>query len=71
MPVYKQGGEMGMLEFIEKNLKYPSDKNLNGIVVTSFVVSTTNEVTDPVIIKSLSTAAHEETRKPLRDIRCL
>lgn len=59
-PVYKHGGEQGMVEFIQKNLQYPFDENVNGIVVTSFVIDTTGSVTEPGIIKSLSNGADKE-----------
>jgi len=49
-----------MVEFIQKNLQYPFDENVNGIVVTSFVIDTTGSVTEPGIIKSLSNGADKE-----------
>ncbi|WP_181885236.1 energy transducer TonB [Pontibacter diazotrophicus] len=60
MPVYKHGGEKGMLDFIQKNLQYPSDESFKGVVVTSFVIDTTGRVTEPMTIKSLSDEADKE-----------
>lgn len=60
IPVYKYGGEEGMLAFIGKNLKYPSSEILNGLVVASFVVDTTGKVTEPEILKGLTAGADKE-----------
>ncbi|GAB3533040.1 hypothetical protein GCM10027443_17730 [Pontibacter brevis] len=60
MPIYKHGGEQGMLNFIQKNLQYPVNESLNGLVVISFVIDTTGSVVEPEIIRSLSDGADKE-----------
>lgn len=66
MPVYKDGGEQGMLNFIQKNLQYPENESLNGLVVTSFVIDTTGSVTEPEILRSLSVGADKEALRVIK-----
>lgn len=66
MPVYTYGGEEGMLEFIGKNLKYPSGDTLDGMVVAAFVVDATGKVTGPEIMLSLTAEADEEVLRVVK-----
>lgn len=66
LPVYKHGGEEGMLEFLRKKLKYPEGEKVNGLAVTTFVVDTTGKVTDPIIAKSLSPEADKEALRMVK-----
>ena len=59
MPIYKNGGEKGLLEFLKNNLIYPKD-SIKGKVYVSFTVEKTGKVDDAKIVKSLSTAADNE-----------
>ncbi|MBC5775991.1 energy transducer TonB [Pontibacter sp. KCTC 32443] len=65
-PVYKHGGEQGMLDFIQKNLQYPFEESINGLVVTSFVIDTTGTVTEPNIVKGLSEEADKEALRVVK-----
>jgi protein TonB len=63
MPDYADGGQAGMLKFISKHLRYPNRAaadGLEGIVVVSFVVSASGEVTQVTILKDLGGGTGEE-----------
>jgi TonB family protein len=65
-PVYKHGGEQGMLDFIRKNLLYPDSESVNGLLVISFVIDTTGTVTEPKVVKGLSEAADKEALRVVK-----
>ncbi|WP_162428514.1 energy transducer TonB [Pontibacter pudoricolor] len=65
-PVYKHGGDYTMLDFIKKNLRYPPDENVNGLVVTSFIIDTSGTVTEPKIIKGLSEKTDKEALRVVK-----
>jgi periplasmic protein TonB len=63
MPDYLDGGQAGMLKFIGKHLRYPSRAmadGLEGIVIVSFVVSASGEVTQVTVLKDLGGGTGEE-----------
>jgi hypothetical protein len=55
MPEY-EGGEVALMNYISKTLKYPvlsADKQQNGIVVVNFIISTKGKVMYPYVKKGL------------------
>lgn len=57
------GGNMALLKFLAKNIKYPAlarEKNIQGKVVLSFWITTSGTVTDIRILKPLSGGINEE-----------
>lgn len=60
---YFEGGEEGLLRYISKRIKYPRqavNEQVEGIVVVSFVVDRTGNVTDATILKGLGFGTDEE-----------
>lgn len=62
MPEYP-GGQVALVKFLSKNIKYPAkykkDK-VNGRVFVSFVIDKTGKVTQPKIVKSLNEDCDKE-----------
>jgi periplasmic protein TonB len=57
------GGESEMLKYLGRNIKYPAAAQragVEGIVVLSFVVSRTGEISDITVIKNLGAGTDEE-----------
>jgi protein TonB len=66
MPDYADGGQAGMLKFISKHLRYPNRAvadGLEGIVIVSFVVSASGEVTQVTVLKDLGGGTGEEAAR--------
>ena len=70
-PVYKvvevmpefPGGMKALMDFIQKNIRYPEEVRKNGIqgrVAVSVVIDENGRVTDPVIMRSRYPALDEE-----------
>jgi TonB family protein len=57
--IYKNGGEIGLLDFIHKNINYPSD-SIQGKVIASFTVDTLGKVKDAKIEKGLNESIDKE-----------
>jgi TonB family protein len=60
LPIFKYGGDLGLRRFIMKNLKYPSQQNINGIVFVGFTVDTLGNVKDIEIFRGLSKETDSE-----------
>lgn len=63
------GGEVALLEFIKKNLHYPSaaaQVGIEGRVTVRFVVDTNGDVTDVTVIRSLSKACDDEAMRVVK-----
>jgi len=54
-----RGGEKGLQEYIEKNLRYP-DECMQGRVVVSFTIEKDGSITDAKVVKSVSEGADKE-----------
>lgn len=54
-----RGGEKGLQEYIEKNLRYP-DECMQGRVVVSFTIEKDGSITDAKVVKSVSEGADME-----------
>jgi protein TonB len=57
------GGQVAMLKFIGKHLRYPSSaqaKGISGVVYVSFVISPEGQVTKAEVMKGIDTACDEE-----------
>lgn len=57
------GGQMAMLEFLRKNIKYPNqarEYNISGNVVVKFVVDKSGNVKDPEILKGIGYGCDDE-----------
>lgn len=66
MPEYTDGGQAGMMKFIARNLKYPGgalSQGLEGMVIVSFVVSASGDISDITVIKDLGGGTGEEAMR--------
>lgn len=62
-PIFKQGGEQGITEFIYSNLKYPEaalKEKKEGRVICTFIIGTNGQVSDPRILRSSDSVFNEE-----------
>lgn len=59
-PVFKNGGEEGLMQFIYENLKHPKGQSVKGFVFVQFVVDTLGQVRDIEIKRGISKEADEE-----------
>jgi len=63
------GGESEMLKYLGKNIRYPAAAQragIEGIVVLSFVVSKTGEISEIQVIKSLGGGTDEEAMRVVK-----
>lgn len=68
MPEYPSGGTAGLMNFISKNLKYPTicqESGVQGRVVVSFVVNKDGSTTDFRIIRSVDKYLDKEALRVL------
>ena len=68
MPEYPSGGTAGLMNFISKNLKYPTicqESGVQGRVVVSFVVNKDGSTTDFRIIRSVDKNLDKEALRVL------
>ncbi len=66
------GGEMAMMEYLMKNLKYPEDAykaNKDGRVVVSFIVDEKGNVTSPKVEKSVYKSLDEEAIRVVKGMK--
>ena len=71
MPAYADGGQAGMLKYISKHLRYPNRAmadGLEGIVIVSFVVSASGEVTQVTVLKDLGGGTGEEAARVITNM---
>lgn len=71
MPVFPDGGEAGLLNYINKNIKYPVIAQENGIqgkVILRFVVSKTGMVDKVEIVRSLDPACDKEAIRVVKTL---
>lgn len=71
MPAYADGGQAGMLKYISKHLRYPNRAmadGLEGIVIISFVVSASGEVTQVTVLKDLGGGTGEEAARVITNM---
>jgi TonB family protein len=59
-PVYKNGGEQGLRQFITDNLKYTTEQCVEGYVCVGFKVDTLGNVKDIEIIRGITKKTDEE-----------
>jgi TonB family protein len=59
-PVYKNGGEQGLRQFITDNLKYTTEQCVEGYVCVGFKVDTLGNVNDIEIIRGITKKTDEE-----------
>ena len=70
MPQYP-GGETALLNYINKNIKYPKtaqDKGIQGKVILRFVVNSTGKVERAEIIRSLYPACDKESLRVIKSL---
>ena len=70
MPVFP-GGDMAMMEFLSKNIKYPVEaqkKGLQGRVVVSFVVEKDGSLSDVQVAKSVDPQLDEEALRVVKSM---
>lgn len=58
-PVFINGGEAGMIEFLQKNIKHPGDST-RGVVYIQFTIDTSGNTTNAKVIRGLSPTADSE-----------
>ena len=70
MPSFK-GGDAALMEYLQKNIKYPVIAEENGIqgrVVTTFVVERDGSITDVKVIKSVDPALDKEAVRVVKSM---
>ncbi|GAB3202669.1 protein TonB [Pontibacter aydingkolensis] len=63
------GGEMEMLKYLSKNIRYPAAAQragVEGLVVLSFVVSKTGEISEIQVVKNLGAGTDEEAMRVVK-----
>ncbi len=63
------GGEAALMEYLQKNIKYPSiaaDNGIQGRVIINFVVNKDGSIVDPEIIKSLDPSCDKEAMRVIK-----
>ena len=61
MPIYKDGGDIGLKKFIAKNLKYPKTGDcISGRVYLSFMVDALGKVKNVQVLRGISPEANDE-----------
>lgn len=71
MPQFAEGGDKGLLNFLANNIKYPAqakDGNVQGRVIISFIVTSTGEVKDFVVLKGIGSGCDEEAIRVLKNM---
>jgi TonB family protein len=53
MPIYKDGGQQGLINFIKQHLSYPPQATKSGKVFISFLVTTSGTVQDVRVLRGL------------------
>jgi TonB family protein len=57
MPVFRDGGEKGMMDWISSNIKYPGEavkKGITGQVLVNFVVNSKGKIMDVNVVQSVN-----------------
>lgn len=65
MPSF-QGGEIALMKYISKKMRYPKqavDERIEGTVIVSFIVDRSGRVTDVTVLKGLGYGADEEAMR--------
>lgn len=60
MPVYKYGGEAGMMKFLANNIQLPDGEDIYGIVYVTFTIDTLGKVTNAAILRGINSAVDAE-----------
>lgn len=60
MPVYKYGGDSGMLKFLAANIKIDEELDIYGTVYVSFTIDTLGKVTNAAILRGINSAVDAE-----------
>jgi protein TonB len=60
MPVYKYGGEAGMLKFLAANIKIDEELDIYGTVYVNFTIDTLGKVTNASILRGINSAVDAE-----------
>lgn len=60
MPIYKYGGEAGMLKFLAANIKIDEELDIYGTVYVSFTIDTLGKVTNAAILRGINSAVDAE-----------
>ncbi|TAH02759.1 MAG: energy transducer TonB [Sphingobacteriales bacterium] len=66
MPSFKDGGQNGLVKFLGKNLKYPSNESTQGKIIVNFTIDKKGNVSNPKITKSLSEAVDNEVLRVVK-----
>lgn len=66
LPVYKDGGNIGLQKFIANNLRYPKEMCIEGLVVVEFTVDTLGHVKDIKILRGIAKEADNEAIKVVK-----
>ena len=62
---YFPGGMDSLKRYLAANLKYPTDREVNGVVLTEFVVDKNGKVSDVTILKGLDPETDEMVKQVL------
>ena len=70
-PVFSQGGDAGLLRWINEHLRYPSvalENGTEGTVMLRFVVTSSGTVGDVQVLKSVDTYLDREAVRVIREL---
>jgi TonB family protein len=71
MPMYKEGGDVGLLKYIRENTKYPEYEKTNrisGRVIIRFVVSANGKAEDASVLKGVSPGLDAEALRVVNSL---
>jgi TonB family protein len=64
LPIYKDGGELGLRNFVKENLRYPATgENVSGKVYVGFTIDTLGNVKDIEIKRGITKSTDEEAMR--------
>ena len=66
VPVYKDGGDKGLLNFVSNNIRYPKGQHLNGNVYVALTVDSLGNVKNEKVINGLTKEADSEALRIVR-----
>ncbi|MBK7429300.1 MAG: energy transducer TonB [Saprospiraceae bacterium] len=70
MPSF-ENGERGLMEYLSKNIKYPTkarEKGIMGTVIASYIIDENGQVLEPVIKSGIGYGCDEEVLRIIREM---
>ena len=69
MPEFPNGGMAGLMQYLSKNIKYPTIAQENGVqgrVIVQFVVNSDGTIVDPVVMRSVDPYLDKEALRVIK-----